>query len=117
MAFEDDFSAFLARQGVNLPVASIPKREIVEQGLRDLHAFINSLDGVTAGALDEITQEFPVKALLAQAGAAPALQPLLAAFDQSRVPFSVSQLTAVCSDQLGIPVGRGHTKPPDAPVI
>ena len=65
MAFQDDFSAYLSRSGITLAAGSAPSREGLTEGLRKLSAFVNSLDIVTAAALEEVTTDFPVKALLA----------------------------------------------------
>lgn len=120
MSFQEDFSADLSHQGVNLPAASIPRREVLEQGFTKLNDFVNSLDADTAEALGAVTQEFPVKALLAspEVGVAPELATVLAAFDQSQAPFSISQVAEVGLRILGMPTGpRGQVKRPDAPRI
>jgi hypothetical protein len=118
MTFEADFSASLARRGVNLPVTSVPNRDILERGLNELNAFVDSLDFDTAQALNEVTREFPIKALLAEAGIAAELASVLMAFDQSQAPFSVSQLSALCSGLAGISLGGGGpSKRPDPPTI
>ena len=85
MAFQDDVSAFLVSKGVALAASAAPSRETLTEGLRKLYEFLNSLDSDTAAALNEVSTNFPIKALLADptVDIAPELGSVLQAFDES----------------------------------
>lgn len=116
MAFQDDFSAFLSRSGVSLDAADAPTQDLLAEGLRKLSAFIGSLDVVTASALEEISADFPIKALLADPSVniAPELGSVFRAFDQSNTVFSIANLVEVCKQPLGLPL---PPSPPGVPTI
>jgi hypothetical protein len=64
MPFQYDFSVFPLRSGA-LDPAIASTRDVLAEGLKKLSAFIPSLDSTTALAVEEVTANFPVKALLA----------------------------------------------------
>jgi hypothetical protein len=102
VSFQDDFVAALSRSGVALAAGAAPSRESLEAGLTKLNTFIGSLDSDTAAALEEITTEFPIKALLSDPAVniAPELNLVLKAFDQANARFSISEFADICQRPL-----------------
>jgi len=115
MSFQDDLVADLSRSGVTLAAGAAPSRESLTAGLAKLNAFVGSLDSDTAEALEEVTTEFPVKAILADPAVniAPELGSVLTAFDRSNARFSITDVADILKQPLGggFPSPTGPTRP------
>jgi hypothetical protein len=113
MSFETDFSKAMAEKGVTISPQDVPSKDQVGLGVTKLETFFNSLDPDTAQMLDEVSAEFPIKALLASPNVeiAPELGKILQAADDSGKPLSLSSIASISQSVLSLP------EPPAAPGV
>jgi hypothetical protein len=116
MSFETDYSAAMANNGITISPQDVPSRDQVGIGVTKLIAFLSSLDADTAQMLDEVSAEFPIKALLASpnVGIAPELAKIFEATDKSASPISLASIATISESVLSLPP---HIDAPGAPTI
>jgi hypothetical protein len=104
MSFETDYAAAMAENGVTISPQEVPSRDQVGIGVTKLLAFFGSLDADTMQMLDQVSGEFPIKALLASPNVAiaPELARIFQAADDAGKPLSL--IATVSQSVLSQPV-------------
>jgi hypothetical protein len=102
MAFADEMSQCLGGAGMPIGPEAIPDRLELETGLERLVSWMNELDEDARAALDEITGDYAVNALIADPSVniAPELGPLLSAIDEVPESIPISTLAEQCQSCL-----------------
>jgi len=106
MSFADAFSQCLSDAGIPVDSGAVPESSELAAGLGQLSDWIGSLTGEMQQVLDEVTGDYPVSELIAEADIAPSLAPLLRAIDALEASVPISTFLSAC-ESARAQVGEG----------